>query len=159
MQSRGFGAFLLTILYPATTASSEAMFLNLRMLYESRERNSKIYSANAFITAMIICEIPYSILGSVFFFLPWFYMIGFPNSSANAGYMFFLVTLFQIFMPPFGMLIASFVPDMTTASIGMFNPPLYKGQPEIALLTHMIYHSQSVHLCCHKWLHRNSCAL
>lgn len=128
MQSRGFAVFTVLILSPMILTAIQPKFLQFRMLYETRERNSKIYSAAAFITAMSLAEIPYAILGTVFFFLPWYYMIGMPNDSKTAGYEFLLVLLFEIFIPPFAMWIAAMCPDMTIISIGRLNsfpsPPM-----------------------------------
>ncbi|KAF8424902.1 ABC-2 type transporter-domain-containing protein [Tirmania nivea] len=123
MQSRGFAVFLVVILSPLIVTKVQPKFLTLRMLYEARERNSKIYSAPAFITAMIICEIPYAILGTFFFFFPWYYMIGMNPDSNRAGYQFFLILIFQIWIAPFGMWIAAMCPDLTVMSI--VNPFLF----------------------------------
>ncbi|KAH8155132.1 uncharacterized protein LAJ45_00141 [Morchella importuna] len=117
MQSRGFAVFAVLILSPMILTAIQPKFLGLRGLYETRERNSKIYSAAAFITAMLLAEIPYAILGTVFFFLPWYYMIGMPNNSGTAGYAFLFVLLFEIFIPSFAMWIAAMCKDMTIISI------------------------------------------
>lgn len=123
MQSRGFAVFLVVILSPLIVSKVQPKFLTLRTLYEVRERNSKIYSAPAFITAMVICEIPYAILGTLFFFFPWYYMVGMSHDSSRAGYQFLLILLFQIWIAPFGMWIAAMCPDLTVMSI--VNPFLF----------------------------------
>jgi len=123
MQSRGFAVFLVVILSPLIVSKVQPKFLTLRMLYEARERSSKIYSAPAFITAMIICEIPYAILGTFLFFFPWYYMVGMSPDSNRAGYQFLLILLFQIWIAPFGMWIAAMCPDLTIMSI--VNPFLF----------------------------------
>lgn len=92
-------------------------FLEFRTLYETRERNSRIYSSTAFITAMILVEIPYAFLGSLVFFFPWWYMEGLPRSSSSAGYAFFLVVLYEIWMPHVAMWIAAMCKDMTVMSV------------------------------------------
>ncbi|KAL7273145.1 ATP-binding cassette transporter snq2 [Rhizina undulata] len=123
MQGRGFAVFTVLILSPMLMTSIQPKFLEFRTLYETRERNSKIYSAPAFITAMAIAEIPYAILGTVFFFLPWYYMIGMPHSSARAGYEFFLILLYQVSIPHFAMWIAAMCKDVTI--IGIVNPFIF----------------------------------
>lgn len=117
MQSRGFAVFLVLILCPMILTAVQPKFLDFRMLYETRERSSKIYSAPAWITAMIAAEIPYAILGAVVFYLPWYYMIGMPPASSHAGYEFLLLLLFQIFIPLFAIVIAAMCKDMTIISI------------------------------------------
>ncbi|KAF8247515.1 hypothetical protein K440DRAFT_550851 [Wilcoxina mikolae CBS 423.85] len=117
MQSRTFAVFVVLILSPLILTGVQPKFLQFRMLYETRERNSKIYSAPAWITAMTVVEIPYAILGSIFFFLPWYYMIGLPKDSSRAGYAFFLVMLFNIWIPHIAMWIAAVCPDLTIISV------------------------------------------
>lgn len=119
MQSRSFAVFLIVILYPLITSAVQPKFLQLRTLYEVRERNSKIYSAPAWITAMAIVEIPYAILASIFFFLPWYYMIGLPSDSATAGYVFFLILLFNIWATYISMWTVAMCPDLNI--VGMAN--------------------------------------
>lgn len=123
MQSRGFAVFAVLILSPMILTGIQPKFLEFRTLYETRERNSKIYSAPAFITAMLLAETPYAILGTVFFFLPWYYMIGLPSNAKAAGYEFLFVLLFELMIPSLAMWIAAMCKDMTIISISKFNNP------------------------------------
>jgi hypothetical protein len=117
MQSRTFAVFMVLILSPMILTAVQPKFLQFRMLYEARERNSKIYTAPAWLTAMAVVEVPYSVMAAVCFFLPWYYMIGLPMASANAGYAFFFILLFNIFVPHLGMWIAAMCPDLTIVNI------------------------------------------
>jgi len=117
LQSRTFAVFVVLILSPLILTGVQPKFLQFRTLYETRERNSKIYSAPAWITAMVVVEIPYAILGSIFFFLPWYYMIGLPKDSSRAGYAFFLVMLMNVWIPHIAMWIAAVCPDLTIISV------------------------------------------
>ena len=123
MQSRTFAVFVVLILSPMILTAVQPKFLQLRTLYETRERSSKIYSAPAWITAMALVEVPYAILGSVFFFLPWYYMIGLPTDSSIAGYVFLLIMLFNIWIPHIAMWIAAMCPDLTIVSV--VNPVIF----------------------------------
>lgn len=117
MQSRTFAVFLVLILSPMIITAVQPKFLQFRMLYETRERNSKIYSASAWLTAMAVAEVPYSILAAVVFFLPWYYMIGLPTDSSSAGYAFFFILLFCIWIPYMAMWIAAMCPDLNIVNI------------------------------------------
>jgi ABC-type multidrug transport system permease subunit len=117
MQSRGFAVFCTLLLAPLLIPGVQPMFYGIRSLYESRERSSRIYSAWAWLTAMTICEIPYAILGSVFYFLPWYYMVGSNGGSSNAGRQYATVLLLEIFAPHFGMWIAAASPTLTIVNI------------------------------------------
>lgn len=49
------------------------MFL-LRHLWEARENPSKIYGRTAFVTSLILSEIPYSIACGSIFFVLWYFL-------------------------------------------------------------------------------------
>ena len=123
LQSRAFSVFIILIMCPMLFTAIQPNFLEFRGLYETRERNSKIYSAPAWITALLISEIPYAVLGSVFFFLPWYYMVGLPASSDRAGYAFFLLLMYQLWVPPIAMFVAAVCKDM--AIIAVVNPFIF----------------------------------
>lgn len=69
---------------------------------------------------MAVAEIPYAILSAVFFFLPWYYMIGLPSESSRAGYAFLLLVFLEIWVPHAAMWIAAICGDMTMISLGRF---------------------------------------
>lgn len=123
MQSKSFAVFICLFLSPLVITGVQPKFLQFRMLYEARERNSKIYSSTAWLTAMALVEIPYAILGTVFFFLPWYYMIGLPAESSRAGYAFLLLVLFNIWVPHIAMWIAAGCEDMNI--VALVNPFIF----------------------------------
>lgn len=55
-------------------------FIDTRNIYEIRERPSRMYSWTALVTAQIVAEVPWNILGSTLFFLCWYWTVGFPSS-------------------------------------------------------------------------------
>jgi ABC-type multidrug transport system permease subunit len=115
LQSRMFAVFVLLILSPMILTSIQPKFLEFARLYETRERNSRIYSSTAWITAIVVVEILYAILGSILFFFPWYFMIGLTYSEA--GFVFFFVVLFQIWIPHIAMWTAAAFPDITLLSV------------------------------------------
>jgi ATP-binding cassette, subfamily G (WHITE), member 2, SNQ2 len=60
-------------------------FCYLRSIYEIRERSSKTYSWAAMITANLLVEVPWNMLGTCIFFFCWYWTVGF--ESSRAGYM------------------------------------------------------------------------
>lgn len=54
MQSRLFSIFMVLTISPPLIQQLQPKFLELRNIYESRERNSKIYSWIAFVCAAIL---------------------------------------------------------------------------------------------------------
>ena len=62
-------------------------FLETRAIYLVRERPSRMYSWSAFLTAQILGEIPFNIAGSSFYFLTWYWTVGFPTDRAGYTYL------------------------------------------------------------------------
>lgn len=115
MQGRGFSTFIAIILAATLVTAVQPKFMELRSYYEGRERNSKIYSSPAWLTAMILAEIPYSFFSTIFFFFPYYYMVGFPTASRISAYQYLFLAMYEIFSAHIGIVIAAICPsfDMT----------------------------------------------
>ena len=71
-------------------------FIKMRNIYEIRERHSNMYSWTALITAQILVEIPFNIVGSSLYFFTWYWTVSFPES--RAGYTFLVLgVLFPLY--------------------------------------------------------------
>lgn len=68
-------------------AEVEPTFMMARGIH-LRELSSKSYSSEIFALGQVIAEIPYSILCTIAFFLPWYFLPGFPTEADRAGYAF-----------------------------------------------------------------------
>jgi ABC-type multidrug transport system ATPase subunit/ABC-type multidrug transport system permease subunit len=71
LQQRLFTVFNFIFVAPGVIAQLQPMFLARRDIYEAREKKSKMYSWVAFVTALIVAEIPYLFICAVAYFLPW----------------------------------------------------------------------------------------
>ncbi|KAI0316079.1 pleiotropic drug resistance ABC transporter [Amylostereum chailletii] len=58
-------------------------FISTRKVYELRERPSRMYRWSALLTAQILGEIPWNIIGSCCYFSIWYWLIGFPTERAG----------------------------------------------------------------------------
>ncbi|KAF3941557.1 hypothetical protein ABW19_dt0205188 [Dactylella cylindrospora] len=123
MQSRGFSTFIAIIIAATMVTAVQPKFMELRAYYERRERNSKIYSGPAWLAAMTLCEIPYAFFSTVFFFLPYFYMVGFPTASTVAGYQYLFLAMYVIFGTHIGIVIAAIAPNFDTVLVA--NPVFF----------------------------------
>ena len=61
-------------------------FIQMRDIYEVREKPSRMYSWTALVTPQILAEVPWNILGSSIFFLCWYWTVGFSTESTRFGY-------------------------------------------------------------------------
>ena len=77
-----------TIVTVAVAHQLQIPFIDMRDVYEIRERPSRMYSWTALVTAQMLAELPWNVLGSTLFFFCWYWTVGFP--SDRAGYTFLL---------------------------------------------------------------------
>ncbi|KAK9369305.1 ABC-2 type transporter-domain-containing protein [Lipomyces kononenkoae] len=120
LQSRAFLVFFAIIVCISSVNSFEIHFILARDLYNLRERNSKVYSWIALVSAYLICVVPYAVLGSVTFFPIFWYMPGMYMKASVAGFAFLLVLLLQIWHNHVAVWLGAFVPSLIAA--GIINP-------------------------------------
>ncbi|KAJ5822763.1 CDR ABC transporter [Penicillium robsamsonii] len=99
MQDRMFSVFLIILIPP-----------------HPREYPSRIYGWVAFCTANVVCEIPAAIVSGLIYWLLWYYPVGFPTDSGNAGYVFLMTILFFLFQASWGQWVCAFAPSFTVIS-------------------------------------------
>ena len=116
LQSRLFTPFLILLIPPTIVNGVVPKFYMSRALWEAREHPSRIYGWFAFCTAQVVAEIPMAVLGSVVYFLLWYYPTGLPRDSATAGYVFFMTMLWFFFQASWGQWICAFAPSFTVIS-------------------------------------------
>ena len=78
-----------TILSVPLSKQLQVPLLDMRSIYEIRERPSRIYSCTSMLVSLVITKLPWNILGSSVFFFCWFWTVGFENS--RAGYVYLLL--------------------------------------------------------------------
>ncbi|KAF5860802.1 hypothetical protein ETB97_001022 [Aspergillus alliaceus] len=76
LQNQMFSIFMLMTIFGNLVQQIMPNFVTQRALYEARERPSKTYSWQAFMTANILVELPWNALMSVIIFVCWYYPIG-----------------------------------------------------------------------------------
>jgi ATP-binding cassette subfamily G (WHITE) protein 2 (SNQ2) len=110
LQNKVFVMFQVTVLPALIITQVEVMFHIKRALF-FREASSKMYSSTIFTSAIVLAEMPYSILCAVGFFLPLYYMPGFQMESSRAGYQFFIILITELFAVTLGQGLASLTPS------------------------------------------------
>lgn len=106
LQNRVFIVFLIILNIPAVVNSVLSKFFMLRMVYEVRERESKVYAWWALVTSFIVTSAPIAIACSVIYFLPSFYIPFYTFSSSGAGYFYLMVLTMQFWMFLFSFLVS-----------------------------------------------------
>jgi ATP-binding cassette subfamily G (WHITE) protein 2 (SNQ2) len=115
-QNKLFAIFMGTILSVPLSNQLQVPFINMRSIYEIRERPSRMYSWTAFVTSQILTELPWNILGSSLFFLCWFWTVGFEGDRAGYTYLMFGVT-FPLYYTTIGMAVAAMAPNAEIAGL------------------------------------------
>ncbi|EAU85334.2 ABC transporter [Coprinopsis cinerea okayama7 len=115
-QNKLFAIFMITILSVPLASQLQVPFINLRSVYEIRERPSRMYSWTALITSQILIEVPWNILGSIILFVTWYWTVGF--DSSRAGYSFLLLgIIYPIYYTTIGQAVAAMSPNAEIAAM------------------------------------------
>ncbi|RAQ80304.1 multidrug resistance protein CDR1 [Aspergillus flavus] len=108
MQNQMFSVFMLMTIFGNLVQQIMPHFVTQRSLYEVRERPSKTYSWQAFMTANILVELPWNTLMAALMFFCWYYPIGLYNNAKptdavteRGGLMFLLIWVFLLFTSTF----------------------------------------------------------
>lgn len=116
MQNRMFTSFLINLVPPTIINAVVPKFYQNMALWQARELPSRIYGWVAFVTAQVVVEIPSAIVGSVLYWLLWYFPTGLPTDSSTAGYTFLMTMLFWLFINSWGQWICAFAPSFTVIS-------------------------------------------
>lgn len=117
LQLRLFTVFNFIFVAPGVIAQLQPLFIQRRDIYETREKKSKMYSWIAFVTGLIVSEIPYLVLCAVAYFVCWYYTVGFPTDSSKAGGTFFVMLMYEFVYTGIGQFIAAYAPNAVSASL------------------------------------------
>ncbi|KAJ5641655.1 ABC multidrug transporter atrF [Penicillium lividum] len=117
MQLRLFTIFNFIFVAPGVINQLQPLFIERRSIYEQREKKSKMYSWIAFVTALVVSEIPYLCICAVLYFVCWYYTVGFPNDSSKAGPTFLMMLLYEFVYTGIGQFVAAYAPNATFAAL------------------------------------------
>lgn len=117
LQLRLFTIFNFIFVAPGVIAQLQPLFIDRRDIYETREKKSKMYSWKAFVTALIVSEIPYLVICAVLYFVCWYYTVGFPTRPSRAGSTFFVMLMYEFLYTGIGQFIAAYAPNAVFASL------------------------------------------
>lgn len=112
-----FSIFNYIFVAPGVMAQLQPLFIERRDIYETREKKSKMYSWVAFVTALIISEIPYLIICGVLYFVCFYFTAGLPSASDQAGAAFFVMLVYQFIYTGIGQFVAAYAPNAVFASL------------------------------------------
>ncbi|KAL2760027.1 hypothetical protein ACRALDRAFT_1038837 [Sodiomyces alcalophilus JCM 7366] len=101
LQYKVFIMFQVTVLPALIITQVEVMFHIKRAIF-FRESSSKMYNPFTFASAMVVAELPYSILCAVVFFVLIYFPPGLQAEASRAGYQFLIVLITELFSVTMG---------------------------------------------------------
>ena len=117
LQLRLFTIFNFIFVAPGVIAQLQPLFIERRNIFEARERKSKMYSWIAFVSGLVVSEIPYLCICAVLYFVCWYYTVGFPADSNRAGATLFVMLMYEFIYTSIGQFIAAYAPNAVTATL------------------------------------------
>ncbi|KAK7465001.1 ATP-binding cassette transporter snq2 [Stygiomarasmius scandens] len=115
-QNKLFSIFMTTIISVPLANQLQVIYINMRNIYEIRERPSRMYSWTALVTSQLLVEIPWNMLASSLFFFCWYWTVGYPSDRAGYTYLMIGVT-FPLYYTSIGQAVASMSPNAEIAAI------------------------------------------
>ena len=112
-----FALFNYIFVAPGVIAQLQPLFIDRRDIYETREKKSKMYSWIAFVTGLVVSEIPYIIICAILYYLCFYYTAGLPTDSNKAGAVFFVMLVYQFIYTGIGQFVAAYAPNAVFASL------------------------------------------
>ncbi|KAI0318674.1 ABC-2 type transporter-domain-containing protein [Amylostereum chailletii] len=115
-QNKIFAVFMSTILSAPLANQIQVPFLDTRKVYEIRERPSRMYSWTSLITAQMLGEIPFNIIGSSIYFLIWYWLVALPTDRAGYTYL-MMGVVFPLYYTTFAQGVAAMSPNAEVAAL------------------------------------------
>lgn len=117
LQNVLFAIFLAFVTSVSLAQQLQPVFLLFRNQFEAREKPSKAYSWPVMVTAALLVEIPWNLLGGTLYWIPWWYMIDLPKSSERTAYGWGIIMLYEVYFQTFASAMAALAPDPMLASL------------------------------------------
>ncbi|KAG2054926.1 pleiotropic drug resistance ABC transporter [Suillus hirtellus] len=115
-QNKLFSIFLGLVLCVSLGHQLLAVYIDIRIVYEIRERSSRMYHWTALVMSQLVVELPWNITSAAMFFFCWYWTVGYPTE--RAGYTFLMISVaFPLYYTTLEHAIASMAPTAPIASL------------------------------------------
>ncbi|KAI5464260.1 ABC-2 type transporter-domain-containing protein [Mariannaea sp. PMI_226] len=115
LQLKLFTIFNFIFVAPGVLAQLQPLFIQRRNIFETREKKSKMYSWIAFVTSLIVSEVPYLCICAVLYFCCWYFTVGLERASSRAGGTFFVMLMYEFVYTGIGQSVAAYAPNEVVA--------------------------------------------
>ena len=111
-----FSIFVVLILTVPGAQQLQIPFIANRVIYEIRERPSKMYSWSAWVTSQILVELPWNMIVGIPLFFCWYWTVGYPTERAGFTFLVFTV-LIPFYYTTIGQAVAAIAPTVEVAAL------------------------------------------
>ena len=117
LQNRMFAIFLALCVSTPIAQQLQPVFIQIRDIYEARERPSKMYRWPVFVLSAAVVEIPWSFFCGTILWIPWYFMVHFDHDGKRAAYSWGMYMLFQLYYVSFAQTVAILSANALLASM------------------------------------------
>ncbi|KAG2154002.1 ABC-2 type transporter-domain-containing protein [Suillus clintonianus] len=115
-QNKLFSIFLILVLSISLIHQLMVVYIDIRTVYEIRERPSRMYHWTALVMSQLAAELPWNMISSAMFFFCCYWTVGYP--TGRAGYSFLMLSVaVPLYYTTLGHGIASMAPNASVASL------------------------------------------
>ena len=115
-QDKLFSVFIALIVSVPAAQQLQVPFIEMRSIYEVRERPSKMYGWSAWVTSQLVMELPWNIFCGTVFFFCWYWTVGYPTSRAGYTYL-MLSVLLPAYYTTIGQAVAAMAPTPEVSAL------------------------------------------
>jgi len=117
LQNRMFSIFLALCVCTPLAQQLQPIFIQVRDIYEARERPSKMYCWPVFVFSAAVVEIPWNLFCGTMLWLPWYFMVHFDYEGKRAAYSWGMYMLYELYFVSFAQAVTIFSANAMLASM------------------------------------------
>lgn len=119
LQNKMFSVFMVLLLCLVLVVLLQPRLIELRKIYDGREKYSNMYHWTVFVVANLVVEIPFNLVISSLCFVCWYFPIGWWREvpDSRGAFMYFVFLVYQLYHASFSQAIAIVAPNAETAGM------------------------------------------
>ncbi|CAN9268425.1 unnamed protein product [Alternaria sp. RS040] len=119
LQNKVFSVFTILLLCLILMVLVQPRLIELRKIYDVREKHSNMYHWSVFVVANVLVEIPFNFVISSMCFLCWYFPVGWWRdiSDGRGAFMYLVFSVYQIYHATFSQALAVVTPNAETAAM------------------------------------------
>ncbi|OAL47624.1 ABC-transporter [Pyrenochaeta sp. DS3sAY3a] len=119
LQNKMFSVFMVLLLCLVLMVLLQPRLIDLRKIYDVRERYSNMYHWSVFVVSNIVVEIPFNFIISSLCFICWYFPVAWWRdiSAGRGAFMYLVFIIYQLYHTTFSQAIAIASPNAETAAM------------------------------------------